>query len=71
MDRSELTVAGQLIWMVTTVIGAITPELVANTATIHAAPIAFLTNSIGCGEKKTLIRVRWSEEPFVHILNIA
>lgn len=52
--------------MVTTVISAVTPELVANTASIHAASIAFLTNSIGCGGKKMLIK-----EPFLLILNIA
>ena len=34
--------------MVATVIRAITPELVADTAAIHAASVAFLTNSIGC-----------------------
>lgn len=33
--------------MVTTVIRAVTPELVANAAAIHTSPVAFLTNSIG------------------------
>lgn len=37
--------------MVTTVIRAITPEQVTNTAAVHAAPVAFLANSIGCEER--------------------
>lgn len=46
--NKPLTVAGQFIWMITTVICAITPEVVTNAATVHAAPVAFLTESIGC-----------------------
>lgn len=34
--------------MITTVICAITPEVVTNAAAVHAAPVAFLTESIGC-----------------------
>lgn len=46
--NKPLTVAGQFIWMITTVICAITPEVVTNAAAVHAAPVAFLTESIGC-----------------------
>lgn len=45
-----LTVAGQFIRVIPTVISAITPELMANTSAIYAAPVAFLTNSISCRE---------------------
>lgn len=43
--------------MVTTVVCAITPELVANAAPIHAASIAFLANSISLRKKKPMVRV--------------
>ena len=35
--------------MVTTVIGAVAPELMTDTPTVYAASVAFLTNTIGCG----------------------
>lgn len=55
--------------MVTAVIRAITPELVADTAAIHAASVAFLTNSIGC---EGTAAVELAEvNPFLHILNMA
>lgn len=49
--HTQLTVAGQLVGVISAVVSPVTPEYVADAAAIDTAPVAFLTQPVRCREQ--------------------
>lgn len=50
--KQSHTVAWQLVWTISTVIGAVAPGAVFDTAPVDTAPVALLTHAVHCNQKK-------------------